>query len=78
MIPTNKTSPRGHRPEDAAFDRIKRRLRLAIGALVLVTMVGILGFVLISQGEHGLIDAIYMTVITLTIVGFGAAGAPSA
>jgi len=45
-------------------------VRLGIGALVLVTMVGVLGYVLISGGQHGLVDAVYMTVITLTTVGF--------
>ena len=56
---------------DAEFDRLRWRLRLAVGALVLVTGVGVLGFVLLGHGEHGLIDAIYMTIITLTTVGFG-------
>jgi len=53
------------------FNRIRRRLRLAVGALLLVIAVGVLGFVLIGKGDHGLVDAIYMTVITLTTVGFG-------
>ena len=33
--------------------------------------VGSIGYTIIGAGEHGLIDAIYMTVITLTTVGFG-------
>lgn len=61
----------GGRAHEAEFNRLLRRLRLALGALVLVTAVGVLGFLLIGRGEHGLIDAIYMTVITLTTVGFG-------
>ncbi len=48
-----------------------RRVRLAFGALVLVTAVGVLGFVIIGGSGYGIIDAIYMTVITLTTVGFG-------
>lgn len=59
----------GH--HDAEFERLRWRLRLAIGALALVTGVGVLGFVLIAGSEHGLIDAVYMTIITLTTVGFG-------
>ncbi|HEX9728683.1 MAG TPA: NAD-binding protein [Gemmatimonadales bacterium] len=66
-------SPRNRPPagSDAEFNRLRRRLRLAVGALVLVTGVGVLGFVLLGRGSHGLIDAVYMTVITLTTVGFG-------
>jgi len=52
------------------FNRLLRRLRLALGALVLVMAVGVLGFLLIGSGSHGIIDAIYMTVITLSTVGF--------
>lgn len=53
------------------FERLRLRLRLAVGALVLVTAVGVLGFTLIGHGAHNIIDAIYMTVITLSTVGFG-------
>jgi len=56
---------------DVEFERLRWRLRLAVGAVVLVTLVGILGFVLIGGHEHNLIDAVYMTIITLTTVGFG-------
>lgn len=56
---------------EAEFERIKRRVRVALGALMLVTLTGILGFVLIGGAQHGLVDAIYMTVITLSTVGFG-------
>ena len=60
-----------HAGRDAEFNRLRWRLRLALGALVLVSVVGVLGFVLISWGEHGIVDAVYMTIITLTTVGFG-------
>jgi voltage-gated potassium channel len=43
---------------------------MALGTLIAVTAIGVIGFMIISSGEHGLIDAIYMTVITLTTVGF--------
>jgi voltage-gated potassium channel len=58
------------RASDAEFYRLRRRLRMALGALALVTTVGVLGFVLIGSGRHNVVDAIYMTVITLTTVGF--------
>ncbi|MFQ5550497.1 MAG: potassium channel family protein [Gemmatimonadales bacterium] len=53
------------------FNRLRRHLRIASAALVIVTMVGIVGFAAIGGDRHGLIDAVYMTVITLTTVGFG-------
>ena len=65
------TSSIPKRASEAEFYRLRRRLRLALGALALVTTVGVLGFVLIGSGQHDVIDAIYMTVITLTTVGFG-------
>ena len=40
-------------------------------ALLAVMVVGVVGFSAIGGPEHGLIDAIYMTTITLTTVGFG-------
>ena len=57
--------------ESADFYRIRRRLGIALVALVGVTVVGIIGFLLIGGGEYGVIDALYMTMITLTTVGFG-------
>ena len=66
--PTNR---RRQSPQLAEFLRIRRRLGQAVLALILVTAAGVLGFSIISGGEHSLIDAIYMTVITLTTVGFG-------
>ena len=65
---------RAYKPKsrhDAEFERLRKRLRLALGAVVLVTLIGVFGFTLIGGHEHNLIDAIYMTVITLTTVGFG-------
>ncbi len=55
----------------AEFERLKRQLRVAVGALLLVTLIGVLGYALLGGEDHGLVDAIYMTVITLTTVGFG-------
>ena len=72
------TSPRGpKRPRRRAssqlaeFLLIRRRLAQAILTLLLVTLVGVVGFAIIGRGTHTLIDAIYMTVITLTTVGYG-------
>jgi len=58
-------------PNDREVERLRRRLRLALSALVLVTAFGVLGYLIIGWPEHGLIDAVYMTVITLTTVGYG-------
>jgi voltage-gated potassium channel len=44
---------------------------VALLALFGVIAVGTIGFAAIGAGEHGLVDAIYMTIITLTTVGFG-------
>jgi voltage-gated potassium channel len=53
------------------FNRIRRRLGLALLALLIVVTFGVIGFLIIGRGQHGLVDAVYMTVITLTTVGFG-------
>ncbi len=46
-----------------------QKLRLAVGALVLMVFTGTAGFMLLE--EMGMLDAVYMTVITLSTVGFG-------
>jgi len=53
------------------FDRIRRRLIKALMALGGVTLIGVSGYVWFGRAEHGLVDAVYMTVITLSTVGFG-------
>ena len=55
----------------AEFERVRRRLGVAVLSLLLVMLVGVVGFAWIGAGEHSIIDAIYMTTITLTTVGFG-------
>jgi len=40
-------------------------------AALLVVVAGTLGYLLLGRGQHGLIDALYMTIITLTTVGYG-------
>ena len=64
MIPLNSAN-------FTEYDRLRRQLRIAVGALILVTLIGVLGYAIIGGDDHGLIDALYMTVITLTTVGFG-------
>lgn len=54
----------------AEFARIRRRLGIALAALVAVLTVGVIGYSVIGAGRYGLVDAAYMTVITLTTVGF--------
>ncbi len=50
---------------------IQSRLRAIVGAVLLVIISGMLGFHLISRGETSFIDCLYMTIITITTVGFG-------
>lgn len=57
--------------KDRELEHLRRRLRIALSALVLVTATGVLGYLIIGWPKHGLIDAVYMTVITLTTVGYG-------
>lgn len=63
--------PRPLNPQYAEFERIRRRLSQAFAALVIVTIIGVVGFSIIGEGRYSLVDAAYMTVITLTTVGYG-------
>lgn len=49
---------------------LRRRLLGAFGFIVLVTIVGVIGFSIIDP-EAGLVRAFFMTAITLTTVGYG-------
>jgi voltage-gated potassium channel len=62
-------SPAGK--EFSEFERLRKRIITALVALIAVLSTGVVGFELIAGGTHSLVDAIYMTVITLTTVGFG-------
>ena len=55
----------------AEFERMRRRLLYAVLALVSLMVVGTLGFSLFAREDQNLIDSFYMTVITLTTVGYG-------
>jgi len=58
-------------PAVTEFLRVRKRLAYALLAMAGVTAIGIVGFAIIGRGHNSLIDAIYMTVITLTTVGYG-------
>jgi voltage-gated potassium channel len=70
-IPSKPKGGPRQTPAVAEFLRVRRRLAQGVLALLGVTAVGIVGFAIIGRGQHSLVDAIYMTVITLTTVGFG-------
>lgn len=50
---------------------ILRRLYLILFAIIFVITLGSYGYYLLFRGEHNLMDCIYMTVISLTSVGYG-------
>ena len=50
---------------------IKRRLILIVAAVLCVIMAGSLGYYIIYQGENSFMDCLFMTVISLTTVGYG-------
>ena len=58
------------RPADQQLAENRRRLLIAAVASLVVFAVGVVGYVIIDQGQHSFIDALYMTVITLTTVGY--------
>lgn len=57
-----------HRRDD--LTDIRRRLGRASGATAIVFLVGIVGFAIIGRNSNSFVDAVYMTVITLTTVGY--------
>jgi voltage-gated potassium channel len=59
------------RPEDRQLAQIRRQIVRAGGALLVVCLVGTVGFTILGEGQHGVLDALYMTVITVTTVGYG-------
>jgi voltage-gated potassium channel len=59
------------RPEDQQLDENRRRLGNAALASLAVFIVGVVGYRIIDGGQHSFIDVLYMTVITLTTVGYG-------
>jgi len=57
--------------DDQVLAEIRRRLFTAGVAVLVVFGIGAAGYWIIGRGEHRLLDSIYMTVITLTTVGYG-------
>jgi voltage-gated potassium channel len=57
--------------DDQVLVEIRRRLVTAGIAVLAVFAVGVVGYTVIGRGEHRLLDSLYMTVITLTTVGYG-------
>jgi voltage-gated potassium channel len=50
---------------------ILQRLYFIILSIILVVMAGSYGYFIIFKGQHRLLDCVYMTVISLTTVGYG-------
>ena len=50
---------------------ILRRLYLILFAVFIVVTAGSYGYYILFRGEHNLMDCIYMTVLSLTSVGYG-------
>lgn len=58
------------RPADQQLEENRRRLANAALASLAVFIVGVVGYRIIDGGQHSFIDVLYMTVITLTTVGY--------
>ena len=65
--PTPGTAARGHPTQ---LRRILTRIYVALGVLVLLLITGTCGFLVVGKGEADLSDAFYMTLITITTVGY--------
>ncbi|MBI4297287.1 MAG: potassium channel protein [Chloroflexi bacterium] len=55
----------------AMSQQIRRKLIWSSAILVAILLIGTTGYWLIAGGEHSLIDALYMTVITISTIGYG-------
>ena len=53
----------------------KRKLKLIIGAFIFLMVIGVLGYMVLLKVDF--VDALYMTVITISTVGFGEVGTTS-
>lgn len=53
------------------MSEVHRRVWVALGLILLVIVVGSLGFFLIGQGRWSYLDCTWMTIISVTTVGFG-------
>jgi voltage-gated potassium channel len=56
---------------DDVVSRVLRRILWALAAFVLLTAVGTAGFCIIGAGQSSFSDCLYMTLITISTVGYG-------
>jgi len=49
--------------------KFRLKLFISIGLLVIVALIGVVGYMVLSDDSW--IDSLYMTIITMTTVGFG-------
>jgi voltage-gated potassium channel len=56
---------------DRQLAEVKQRLATAGLAVLAIFAIGVIGYTIIDHGQHRFLDALYMTVITLTTVGYG-------
>ncbi len=70
MVESSRMDPNRRLPVSDAYElrTTVRRVRNALSALGVITVVGVLGYMFLEG--WGFIDALYMTVITLTTVGY--------
>ena len=52
------------------MDEIKKRLIKASAAVIICISIGTVGFRLVDDGQHSIVDCVFMTVITLATVGY--------
>ena len=50
---------------------IKHRLQLVVLLIILVILAGTLGYYAMFGGKYNIMDCLYMTVISITSVGYG-------
>ena len=47
------------------------RFRIGIGALIIVLLLGTLGFYYLEDGTNTILDSFYYTLVTISTVGYG-------
>lgn len=57
--------------EESELRRLRERVAIALVALAIVYVVGVVGYKIVGGDEHNWLDALYMTTITLTTTGYG-------
>lgn len=56
---------------DLTTAKALNKLFIALGALLFIVSAGTGGYWLVSEGSHSLLDCLYMTIITVTTIGYG-------